>query len=51
MIISLDLLLVMLLMVVLPFVVIIISLFVFAHKKGRMLDVFLVSKNSNDLNA
>jgi hypothetical protein len=43
--ISLEVQLIILLMIVLPFVVIIVSLFLLANKSGKMLDKFLFNKD------
>ena len=48
--ISLEVRVIILLMIVLPFIVIIISLLLLANKSGKMLEEFLFNKNLNDFN-
>jgi hypothetical protein len=48
--IPLEVQLIILLMIVLPFVVIIISLFLLANKNGKMLNEFLLNNDSSSFN-
>jgi hypothetical protein len=48
--IPLEVQLIILLMIVLPFVVIIISLFLLANKNGKMLNEFLLNNDSSGFN-
>ncbi len=50
-IISLEIIIVILSMLVLPLVVVILSLFSLASKNNRMLNEFLFNKNTRDINA
>jgi hypothetical protein len=49
-IITLEIMVIISLMIVVPLVVVIISLYLSTSKRAKMLDEFLISKSSSDLN-